>query len=76
MAVIFAPILINICYTAGWMVELITRFILREKIERLGPLLLKYGLGFSLSVALFPSLYWGLYWLLLSMDIIHHTPKA
>jgi hypothetical protein len=76
IAIIFAPLVINICYTAGWFVEIISRFILRERIERLGPLLLKFGLGFSLLVALFPSVYWGLYWLLLFMHIIHHTPKA
>ena len=52
------------------------RVILRERIERLGPLLLKLGLGFSLFVALLPSVYWGVYWLLFSMHIIHHTPKA
>jgi hypothetical protein len=76
LAIIFAPFLINICYTAGWFVEIISRFIFRERIERLGPLLLKFGLGLSLSVALLPSVYWGVYWLLLSMHIIHHTPKA
>jgi hypothetical protein len=76
IAIIMAPFLINIFYTAGWVVELISRFIIREKVERLGPLLLKLGLGFSLLVALLPSVYWGAYWLLLSMHIIHHTPKA
>jgi hypothetical protein len=76
IAIIFAPLLINVGYTGGWFVEIISRFIFRERIERLGPLLLKFGLGFSLLVALFPSVYWGIYWLLLSMHIIHHTPKA
>ena len=76
LAIIFAPFLINICYTAGWFVEIVSRVIFREKIERLGPLLLKLGFGFSLFVALLPSVYWGVYWLLFSMHIIHHTPKA
>jgi hypothetical protein len=76
IAIILAPFLINICYTGGWVVEIVSRLILRERIERLGPLLLKLGLGFSLLVALLPSVYWGLYWLLLSVHIIHHTPKA
>ena len=76
LAIIFAPFLINICYTAGWFVEIISRVLFRERIERLGPLLLKLGFGFSLFVALLPSVYWGIYWLLFSMQIIHHTPKA
>ena len=74
LAIILAPLLINICYTAGWFVEVISRVLLRERIERLGPLLLKLGFGLSLFVALLPSVYWGVYWLL--MHIIHHTPKA
>jgi len=76
IVIILAPFLINVCYTGGWFVEIVSRFILRERVERLGPLLLKLGLGFSLLVALLPSVYWGFYWLLLSMHIIHHTPKA
>jgi len=73
IAIIFAPFLINIAYTAGWVVELNSRRILGRRIERLGPLLLKLGLGFSLLVALLPSVYWGIYWLLISMHVIHHT---
>ena len=76
MAIILAPFLINICYTGGWIVEIVSRFVLRERVERLGPLLLKLGLCLSLVVALLPSVYWGLYCLLQFMHIIQHTQKA
>jgi hypothetical protein len=76
LAIIFAPLVINIFYTAGWLVEVFSRLIFRERIARLGPLLLKFGLAFSLLVALFPALYWGMYWLLLSTHIIHHAAKT
>jgi hypothetical protein len=62
LAVIFAPIPINICYTFGWIVEAWS--IRKGKGSSLiyGPRLLKMGLAFSLFVVLLPSVIWGLIW--------------
>ena len=53
MAVIAAPVLANIAYTFGWMVEGARRN--RPWVSPDGPSLMRMGLWFSLFVALFPS---------------------
>jgi len=63
IGLILAPIAINICYTAGWVVEICLSFIWSEK-RSIGPILLKLGIGFSLLIAVFPSAFWGMYCLL------------
>src|SRR5690242_20375788 len=50
LALIFAPIAINICYTAGWFIESILCCIWPRKRRMFGPLLFKTGLFFSLFV--------------------------
>ena len=42
MALFMAPIAANICYTAGWIVELFW-FIVRKRKSNIGPALLKFG---------------------------------
>lgn len=54
-----APVVANLCYTAGWLVEVPARWIAPRAAERLGPGLLKLGLGFSLLVALLPTVVWA-----------------
>lgn len=63
MALIIAPILANICYTAGWVVELILRCILRERARQLGFWLLCLGFAFSLIVVTAPTVIWAFTWL-------------
>lgn len=63
IALLLAPFIINICYTAGWVVELAIRMV-RGYNPRVGPTLLAVGTGFSLFVFLFPTVFWGVRWLL------------
>lgn len=58
LALIFAPIAINICYTAGWFIEGILWYIWPRKRRMFGPLLFKIGLGFSLFIVTLPAIYW------------------
>ena len=61
MALFMAPIAANVCYTAGWIVELFW-LILRKKKSHIGPTLLKFGLGFSLVIVIFPAAAWFAIW--------------
>lgn len=54
MAIFIAPILINICYTSGWIIELVLRTVFKS--PKLGTVLLKIGISFSLLMVLLPSL--------------------
>jgi cytochrome bd-type quinol oxidase subunit 1 len=54
MAVIVAPLLANVAYTVGWMVEGIGRN--RPWVSPDGPRLMRMGLSFSLFVMLAPTL--------------------
>jgi hypothetical protein len=67
LAIIFAPIVINILYTAGWMAELILRIIWREKSPDIGPILFKLGISFSLFAIFFPSTFWFVIWIVRSL---------
>ncbi len=63
MALMLAPILLNICCTAGWVVELGLMIIRRHRAWT-GPALLICGTLFSLGVAALPTLYWAWIWLI------------
>lgn len=58
MALMAAAVIMNLCYTAGWVVELVLMAIRRHD-ARMGPLLFKAGTAFSLVVAVIPSAFWG-----------------
>lgn len=58
--VFLAPFGMNLCYTAGWVVELLVRDIWPESSKRVGLRLFKIGLIFSLVVVLIPSSFWGI----------------
>jgi hypothetical protein len=55
MVVVVMPILINICYTAGSVVELAARLFGQSDTSRLGLSLFKTGLTFSLIVVWVPT---------------------
>jgi len=59
MAIIVAPIVINIAYTAGWIVELILHYVFSMKSRIVGSILLKIGVVFSLIIVSLPSIVWG-----------------
>jgi hypothetical protein len=61
MALMLAPFAINLCYTAGWIVE-VALWIIGKRDPRIGPFLFKTGTAFSLLAAAFPSILWGLIW--------------
>lgn len=68
---LFAPIVINICYTFGEIIEIVTggNWIYEEDVEPWSTALLKVGIIFSLLIVIFPSFYWGTYLLLLKLEI-------
>ena len=63
IALLAAPVVMNICYTAGWVVEGFLEKARSDEEEVLGPTLLRSGLKLSLFVIILPSLFWGGYWL-------------
>ena len=67
MALILAPIAINICYTGGWLVELILSFFKRNDSRPIGPILLKAGVIFSIVMVLIPSVFWFITFVLRSI---------
>lgn len=56
LAILFAPIMMNVGYCAGWFVENILRWNTPDEAGVFGPLLLKLGLGFSLLVVTAPAI--------------------
>jgi len=56
IALLFAPLAINVCYTAGWVVELLVRP--ARPLHPLAPRLLWLGLVFSLTVVALPAVIW------------------
>lgn len=71
IALLFAPIFINICYTSGEVLELIYGRVWKDKDgkEAMATRLLKLGTGLSLIAVLIPSVYWGIYLLLLKLKL-------
>lgn len=67
LVLLITPVVINICYTAGWVAELFLRIVWREKSHLFGPLFLKLGLSFSLVVVLLPSVMWFFIWVVRSI---------
>ena len=59
MVLFVAPLLANVLYTAGWLVEVPVRVLLPGASRRLGPRLLKLGIGFSLVVIALPTVAWA-----------------
>lgn len=59
LALIFAWIPINLCYTAGWVLEIAALYIRLPGRYFHGPALMRVGIGFSVFVLLLPSVIWG-----------------
>ena len=62
MALFVVPIVVNICYTGGWIVELLLSTLRPKGLAPIGPRLLKVGVGFSIAVVFLPSVFWFVTW--------------
>lgn len=62
MALFAAPFVVNLCYTAGWVVELLLVAIRRHEVG-CGITMFVVGTAFSLIVVMVPSVTWGVVWL-------------
>lgn len=62
IALLAAPFLVNIAYTAGWVVELVYRSHTGRKDTEIGPNLWLAGMAFSILAVFFPSAFWGIRW--------------
>lgn len=63
LALLFAPIAINICYTTGWIIETIVNSLRRKEDQSIGPILMKVGMVFSIVVLFIPSTTLVLIWI-------------
>jgi hypothetical protein len=70
IALLFAPFAINLCYTAGWIVELIVKFVSPQRHSKMGLWLFISGLVFSLIVVCLPSTVWGILVLLQLLGVV------
>lgn len=59
LALIAAPIMFNVCYTLGWVVEASARQAVANPPRWLGPFLMALGLAFSLMIITLPAAFWG-----------------
>jgi hypothetical protein len=55
-------VLVNLCYSAGWLAELVFNRWWGNDPPRVGPILFRQGLIFSVGVTLLPLLLAGLQW--------------
>ncbi len=62
LALLAAPILVNISYAAGWITEIAARRLWPGKAASIGPALLRIGLVLSIVLELTPSVAWGMRW--------------
>jgi hypothetical protein len=70
MAAPMVVILINICYTAGWLVDAPLRLFFPSVSSRFTLLLFELGLSFSLIVVSLPAVFWSSYRLLQVIRVI------
>lgn len=61
-APVMVPLMVNICYTFGRIVELLWRVMSGDKTRKSGRFLMRLGIGFTLFVVFFPTVMWGLIW--------------
>jgi hypothetical protein len=62
LVLLAAPVLANAAYTLGWMTELVVDVVRRSGARRIGPSLLRVGLGLSALVVFSPAIVWSLTW--------------
>jgi hypothetical protein len=65
------PILANICYTAGWLVDVPCRFFISSFNPKVSSVLLAAGLLFSLFVFSIPAIFWAGYRVFQMLHLIH-----
>lgn len=70
LALLFAPIAVNLCYTAGWLVDVPLRWIRPSFSPRFTPWLFRLGFGLSLFVVSLPAGFWGGYGLLQGLPVL------
>ena len=68
LVLIIAPVVINICYTGGWIIELILR-LFGLKNMGVGTALLRIGMVISLLFALAPAILWTVIRLLMLFGV-------
>lgn len=64
IAILLAPFAINALYTLGWLVEVPAQWSGWKEAPKLGPLLLKLGLGLGIILSSLPAAFWMGYRLL------------
>jgi hypothetical protein len=65
------PVALNVCYTAGWLVDVPLRCIVPSLSPRFTSALFALGFSFSLLVVCFPAIYWSGYCVI---RLLHITP--
>ncbi|WP_395753724.1 hypothetical protein [Prosthecobacter sp.] len=70
LALVLAPFLMNLAYTAGWVVDFPLRLVFQSLSPRITVNLFRLGLGISLLVVCFPSVFWGGYLLLKMAGVV------
>lgn len=63
MGAFFILIVANICYSGGWILELVAHLAFRRWTRLLGPIVFAAGLAFSIGVVWMPTISMGLRWL-------------
>ena len=63
-------IMANICYTGGWITELVAKYVWKDQAENLGKITFTLGIVFSVIITLLPV---GFYLLLVVLKIL--VPK-
>lgn len=71
IALLAAPIVANIAYTSGWIVECIQQLLFPRPDRKFGLRLLQAGMSFTFLVILFPSVTWGILYFLKIMGMAH-----
>lgn len=59
----FYGALANVCYTLGWMTELLARMVWGRSAPNMGPLLFRQGLIFAIGLSFLPMLLAAIFWM-------------
>lgn len=70
IALLAAPVGVNVLYTLGWLVEVLARLLMPGLSSRFGPKLLGLGLGLGLTLISLPAVSWGGYRLLQVVGLV------